>query len=526
MESITPDKQENSDLPDRCSRPPSSFNAYARHILALFSGLLFFQSISSLKIHSTNQGLVETMTAAINQGYLAVPGPKILPLLDTMKSSLAGGLFFTLTVGAFVCLLSLAAACIYLALPRMRRELGIVFFLVLSAALVTINLEDFLVFETAAMVAASATTFFVCCFFFKNHSPALSLKHLAIHGIFPLILAVLLFVLPQNKDSRIFSDFRDTFLMSNPLGMTINDFYYTHTLSPAEVFKSLDQKQIKSCHLVLDGVNEMHRPQIEQALLSRDFLILDSVKNPDLVVRAQDQNLLFYRDGKEISTMRLIDFMASPSDLIKNYSKATDSYAPYRKIVGLSLISGLPLLMYILMHGLFFAGLSLAVKGPKAPLAASVCCFAVGLACFFLLYTSTKEPVEGSNIRTLLSSPSLNQRVSALQFLAEHNLDLTFYPAALKSMESPSVLERYWFARAAHKSRDPLIFSKIIALVDDVHPNVACQAFYTLGMMGNVDSVPVIERKIVEARNWYVQWYAYKALKRLGWTQQRSAAKP
>ncbi len=48
-------------------------------------------------------------------------------------------------------------------------------------------------------------------------------------------------------DSAMFLDLRDNLLLSNLLGRKFSDFYYNYTLYPAEAFKSLDQKMIKTC---------------------------------------------------------------------------------------------------------------------------------------------------------------------------------------------------------------------------------------------------------------------------------------
>ena len=59
---------------------------------------------------------------------------------------------------------------------------------------------------------------------------------------------------PVLKDD-VFVSIRDQLLMSNPLGRKINNFYYQYTLFPAETFKSLDQKLLKSCHLSIGDEN-------------------------------------------------------------------------------------------------------------------------------------------------------------------------------------------------------------------------------------------------------------------------------
>jgi HEAT repeat protein len=59
----------------------------------------------------------------------------------------------------------------------------------------------------------------------------------------------------------------------------------------------------------------------------------------------------------------------------------------------------------------------------------------------------------------------------------------------------------------------------LLTLLDDPHPNIVSMAFYSLGQRGNRQAVPKIMKKIETSDHWYNQWYAYRALKSLGWRQ-------
>jgi hypothetical protein len=47
-------------------------------------------------------------------------------------------------------------------------------------------------------------------------------------------------------------------------------------------------------------------------------------------------------------------------------------------------------------------------------------------------------------------------------------------------------------------------------------------AFHALGYVGSVKDISLIMEKMNQSDNWYEQWYAYKALRRLGWKQRKS----
>ncbi|MBW1701613.1 MAG: HEAT repeat domain-containing protein [Deltaproteobacteria bacterium] len=62
----------------------------------------------------------------------------------------------------------------------------------------------------------------------------------------------------------------------------------------------------------------------------------------------------------------------------------------------------------------------------------------------------------------------------------------------------------------------------LLSFLDDPHPNVVCMAFYSLGRRGNMESAKKIMNRFETSDHWYEQWYAYKALRTLGWKQTKS----
>ena len=59
-------------------------------------------------------------------------------------------------------------------------------------------------------------------------------------------------------------------------------------------------------------------------------------------------------------------------------------------------------------------------------------------------------------------------------------------------------------------------------MLDDPNPNVACQVYYALGKRKKPAMIPVLLEKMNTSRHWYVQTYAYRALRELGWKQEKS----
>ena len=89
-------------------------------------------------------------------------------------------------------------------------------------------------------------------------------------------------------------------------------------------------------------------------------------------------------------------------------------------------------------------------------------------------------------------------------------------------LTSPHISERYWLARALGASRKEETYKELSLLLDDSHSNVVSMAFYALGRRGDKNAIIEILNRIRLSGDWYNQWYAYKALRALGWKQTES----
>ena len=101
-------------------------------------------------------------------------------------------------------------------------------------------------------------------------------------------------------------------------------------------------------------------------------------------------------------------------------------------------------------------------------------------------------------------------------------MEITDYPAYQLLLASPLVVERYWLARAMADSRSETTYHQLLQLIQDVHPNVTCQALYALGQRGRREAIEPIKMQMRASDHWYTQWYGYRALRKLGWRQTRS----
>ena len=99
-------------------------------------------------------------------------------------------------------------------------------------------------------------------------------------------------------------------------------------------------------------------------------------------------------------------------------------------------------------------------------------------------------------------------------------MDVSGFPSYQRMLASPHIPERYWLAKALSVTRGPETHEDLLRLLDDPSPSVACMAFQSLGRRGDPRAIAEILNRIRTSDHWYPQWYAYRALKELGWKQK------
>jgi len=130
--------------------------------------------------------------------------------------------------------------------------------------------------------------------------------------------------------------------------------------------------------------------------------------------------------------------------------------------------------------------------------------------------------VEEKDLHEAMVSAHWQDRVAALKLIQQKGLDIDSFKAYKDMLTSPHIPERYWLARVLGASRQPDTYKDLLVFLDDRYPNVVCMAFHSLGQRGKKEIVREIVKRIETSDHWYEQWYAYRALRTLGWKQARS----
>ena len=485
---------------------------------ALLLGLLVAQIIATIQVYLSNLDLYRSLSAIQAAGYLTIPNQRIIPSLQDFGPAFLGGLFFTFSLGAGLSLLSLAAAWVWHRLFSGSRSVLIVLLLFWVGSVVALNIRGFSFGATYYFLAIPPVVFLAA----MKWMPPPPMQRMWVHRMAHTIpVAVLALLWTSQITSHFFVDFRDVLLLANPIGTKINDFYYDYTLFPAEVFKSLDQKILKTCSLQDFGKGPL-LSRVQRELLNYDYLAVETNDGVDLKVVQDGEMLVFKNAERTILQTTPADFFSHPETVLHEFSAKSDKQGIFRLLTFRSLVIGLPLALYLLLHALIRLLCCFFLDVRTSSIVASVLCLIVGLSILVPFQYMRGTDIKLKDIPQALTTESWQQRVAALRIIEQKGLEISSFQPYQRLLASPHIAVRYWLVRGLAVSRRPETYRDLLAFLDDPHPNVVSMAFYALGQRRDWRAVSEIRTRIKASDHWYNQWYAYKALRALGWKQKKS----
>lgn len=472
------------------------------------------QVIATAHVYLSNTALFDSLSAIKEAGYLTIPNQNVMRSLKSFSSAFYGGLFFTFSIGAGLSFFSLALAWIWDRLFFRRKNLLYLFSSLWFLCLIVLNVHGFKFFVTLYFLVIPPAVFAMVAKRLSHLNRRSSYRGEIVHVIPVILLSLLLF---WQIDGRMFTDFRDIFLLSNPVGSKINDFYYKYTLYPAEVFKSLDQKMLKTCRIKKAAAVRT----LENILINYDYIPIKANMDVDLEIIQTDRHFVFWNKGKARLQITTKEFFANPGEAMKLFAKKSDGNSYFRRFTFFSLLIGLPIAVYVIWHAFITIVLSLFFNMRTSAVMASGICFVICLILFLSFHLNRSFDVSINNLPDALSSDKWQERVAALKLIDEKGLEIRNFEAYPRLNASTHIPERYWFVKTLGKSRSSDTYGDLLNYLDDSNRNVLTMAFYALGQRGNRQAIGDIINKIKTSNDWYSQWYAYKALRSLGWTQAK-----
>jgi hypothetical protein len=482
---------------------------------AALLGLSVAQILATVQVYLSNVRLYRTLLAVSDAGYLTIPNQRVMQTLPDFAPAFFGGLFFTVSVGAFIALLCLGAVWLWDRLFCRNRYVTMVLVAVWAGCLLMANIRGIDLMVSAYFLCIPCAVLSLTL----RRMPAGSRKKKwseVVVYIGPVLILAALWV--TQMDSHLFPDVRDHLLVSNRLGTTINDFYYTYTLYPAEAFKSLDQKVVKAYRLE-DIQDNAIAGSIERRLLNYDYLRVEGDSPVDMTISQKGAFLVFSNGNRNILNVAPPAFFSETGKILREFSARSDKHRFFRQFTFYSLLIGFPVTLYLFFLFLFraFAGLFLSIGASS--IFASALCLAMGIALFAFFVQSRVKSAEIGDVASALESERWQDRVAGLKLIEKGGTEVGDFQAYRRMIKSPHIAVRYWLARSLGVSRNPETYDDLLGLLNDPHPNVVSMAFFALGKRGDTRAISVILTHIGLSDHWYSQWYAYRALRRLGWKQ-------
>jgi hypothetical protein len=483
----------------------------------LLAGMIACQAMAAIWVGLENRRLHDTCLDLLAYGWQAVPNAVVLPGLLNISSAFNGGLFYTFTVGAGLAMLFFLAGRLLFFVAGAGRAPLIALAAAALALLIFINRAGF-VFFPSLMALLCCLAVIVLTREQARRSPGKRPKLLAVLFVAPIIVLAASWAFVFSSD--LFDHLRDDLLLKSRAGIFVNDFYYSHTLSAANCFKSLKQKKIVP--VFLEGFEKEDALRLERSLARYDWLAVTQKHLAACVIQKDNGRILMVQAGSTKVEADFQKLLFAPGEYLALFSQKTDKHAPFRRVIYFCLLFGFPLALYTLFFGLV-KGLSGLWAGPATSYAvAALCCTAFGLAALLpMLAADRNYKQEGQSTQSLLESEEASLRVAGLRRAFAQGQDLCGL-APYRGLEEPlTLVEKRWLAMTLAHAKCPQASKDLLALLGDEQPNVRSLAVYALAMKGDFKSLDRVLEMIKSDDHWYAQEYAYNAARGLGWTNQR-----
>jgi len=489
-----------------------------RIFLITLIGILISQVIATTHVYLANNQLANQIQYLKVNGYLIVPNLHVLPQLNSFMTAFIGGLFFTGTIGLGIISISLLISWFWINKTQNKILFLVTIFFQGIISIYCANRNGWCVFTLYLVLMLPLLT--LICFIIPQNKKS-SLANPKLFWSLPIIFMMIAGYTTGRSVS--FITIRDYLLLSNDYGHYLNDLYYQYTLYPGEVIKPISLKQQKTCFIHTDSHDKApYLKTIERKCILYDYLLIPDPKMADVVLHIQPPNIFFQIDDRTVLQTEIFNFLRDTKSVFSDFSAQTDSNDFFRMCILLSLTISAPILIYIiLMQGLF--GFFYLMKIPTFVcqwLVIIITCGCIGLIIHQLpkeLSNHATEKNDSNEFQKAYQQKDWRKAVVALKSkpLTEAHKKHVMALQWLNQTDNPIL--KYWLIRFLSNSNTSINSDVYLKFLSDPNVNVVCQALYALGRQRDRKLIPRIIDFIQDCPHWYVQMYAYRSLKRLGW---------
>jgi len=133
--------------------------------------------------------------------------------------------------------------------------------------------------------------------------------------------------------------------------------------------------------------------------------------------------------------------------------------------------------------------------------------------------TKAASRLDRNQLASAIASADWRLRLAALRRITATRLEISEFPGYRHLAKQGGIAERYWLAKALGVSHAAATLQDLYRMLGDSHPNVVCQVLAALSARNDRKAIAPILAKLTSTGHWYIQYYAYQALRRLGWKQ-------
>ncbi|MFW6334994.1 MAG: HEAT repeat domain-containing protein [Desulfosalsimonas sp.] len=482
----------------------------------LAGGLAMSQALFTIIVHASNLKLYAELAALKSAGYLVVPGDNVISRLDSVSTAFCGAVFFTVTTGAGLTVAGFAAGWLKRRIFPESLSFTILAACLWVGAVAACNLKGLNLHVTAVFLLVPLAVYSATLQWLPENQRGLwpaKAVHLVVVGA--AAAGWLLSLQPE-----VFLDIRDRMLLSNRAGQYVNDFYYKYTLYPAEAIKPQSARLINACRTEI-RLDRQISEKVASALVENDWLPVSNAAVSLITLKSgPDGELVFREGGKTVFKTDVETFLSWPRKILDSVSQNSDNAGFLRSFTFVSLITAFPLGLYIFLHCGLCILLSMVRSVKWRSISASIICLGVAGAVLVQFYPQGGGCPQNNTLKACLESRDPHKQRDALKTAANRKIPPDTVGMSPELAASPHVPVRYWLAASLEHSQIPAAGKILMELTGDPPPNVACMAYSVMGKTGSSKSADFIKSRIGKIKHWYVQQYAYNAMRNLGWKQE------
>jgi HEAT repeat protein len=375
--------------------------------------------------------------------------------------------------------------------------------------------SSFFITFTAGLLVSIVISFLLSIIFIDRESFLKFIEIFLPIGVAMILVITTVFIFDRNQ---LFSRVRDSFIFSNSVGETINEFYYKYTLYASETLQSPMQKQIKPCWI---DPKIKEKSEIKKILFKYGWLTTNKILNNELVIKQNFQSGLdFMHNNKVLLRVSSEKFLENPVRYLGSYSSTLDNRKFLRILCSIGLMPGLPILIFLFLHFFVFILFLSTNNVRKSNLFSSTVTALLLIGLLFYLNPEVIKKPDQESVRNMLFSSEARERIQGLRLIHKNKYEIKAFNHIVSQLIRGKDTEKYWLANVLGLDKTKENIKSLKKLIKDDSMMVRHAAINSLAQIDTSKRALKIFKQTINNSNsksnpnygkWYVQYHAYNA---------------